>query len=517
MTTQNRRGGEIAVTMIETEKIDPNEFNPNEMGKEKFAQYRREVERLDKLPKPIVVRATGDRFEVVDGAHALRVAQQLGFTEVPCEVVNADDFEIRLECYKRNRGGRDNPVKLGRMFQEMMKIRKLSARALAKEMGISDGTIGNYINAVRAVEVRNRYAHEDREREIAKLSVRQIQEYLTLPETFADRWLDEGGILSIFDEPFCEKNGLCKVQTKLERVDSAGLIDLVDASILEFRHSLVYALTLVDWLEDHGRMTDSEKLVRSVGELKLPANVLGSLPCTNTDGAVTPLIPPNAWTEILQDAKSRARDRSDLHALVDASVRVRLKETGVNLSSVLDPRVAEQLQIIEGAPDFITAANHLTTQEQFDLHQITADGSDELILAAKEQVVDLLRQRRNKGESVDQEIREFWEGNIESLFYNCLTRLLEQQSRNFEEEIFADRDELINFIVGRLEEFDAIGNGHIGDRPAVEILQDRLAELPDPELQLLGTAALVKKLPERGPRRWLEALGGAVSDLRTET
>jgi ParB family chromosome partitioning protein len=100
----------------------PNGYNPNHMSAGEFDEYVAEVEHLGRLSKPIVVRRQNHgKFEIVDGEHGWRAAKKLGFDEVSCEVLeNVDDFEAMRQTFKRNRGGHDNPVLLGRMFREML-------------------------------------------------------------------------------------------------------------------------------------------------------------------------------------------------------------------------------------------------------------------------------------------------------------------------------------------------------------------------------------------------------------
>ena len=135
---------------IAVDQIHPNPFNPNKMNEEEFDQYVEEVEHLERLPKPVIVRPIDDGFEIVDGEHGWRAAQKVGLTEVLCEVVDIDGFEARRQCFKRNRGGKDDPVRLGQMFMEMKQERGLSTRKLAEEINIAESTIRNYLQYVEA-------------------------------------------------------------------------------------------------------------------------------------------------------------------------------------------------------------------------------------------------------------------------------------------------------------------------------------------------------------------------------
>jgi hypothetical protein len=117
--------------------------------------------------------------------------------EVPCEVIQADDFEAIRENFKRNQHGARNPVKQGLAFERMrmQKARRLSNRKLADALEIPEATLRVYLDYVHAVEVRNSCAPNTAEADIARLSVRQVQRYLHLPERDRDVWLDRGAVL----------------------------------------------------------------------------------------------------------------------------------------------------------------------------------------------------------------------------------------------------------------------------------------------------------------------------------
>jgi hypothetical protein len=70
----------------------------------------------------------------------------------------------------------------------MMRDRGLSGRALADEIGVSEGTIRNAAAYADAAEVRNGYAFE-------QLTIRQLRVYLSLPQAVGDVWLDAGARL----------------------------------------------------------------------------------------------------------------------------------------------------------------------------------------------------------------------------------------------------------------------------------------------------------------------------------
>ena len=175
----------MTATELSTELIHPNEYNPNRMTDDEFAELVAEVEHLGRLPKPVVVRRNGDGYLIVDGEHGWRVAKEIGLNEIPCEVIEADDFESMRQTYKRNQHGTHDPVLLGQMFQQMMKSRKLSQRKLAKEISVSEGTIRNSLEYAKATKVRNDYA-------FSELSVEQVRWFNRLSKAVGNLWLGMG-------------------------------------------------------------------------------------------------------------------------------------------------------------------------------------------------------------------------------------------------------------------------------------------------------------------------------------
>lgn len=140
------------IQMLAADALRPNDYNPNEMTPDEFAELVAEVRHLGRLPKPVVVRPNGAGFVIVDGEHSYRAALEAGLTEIPCEVIEADDFEAMRQTYKRNQHGQHNPVLQGAMFSRMMAAGNLSQRELAKAVELSEGTVRNSLEYVKALQ-----------------------------------------------------------------------------------------------------------------------------------------------------------------------------------------------------------------------------------------------------------------------------------------------------------------------------------------------------------------------------
>jgi ParB family chromosome partitioning protein len=181
----------LGVTLLPVEQLQPNDYNPNALSETEMAELIAEVHHLGRLPKPVVVRPIDAGYLIIDGEHGWRAAFAVGLAEVPCEVIAADDFEGMRQTYKRNQHGSNHPVRLGQMFRRMMAARDFSQRALASEIGVSEGTVRNALLYAAAADLRNDYAFE-------KLTVRQVRAYTMLPRIIADLWLACGADFRAF-------------------------------------------------------------------------------------------------------------------------------------------------------------------------------------------------------------------------------------------------------------------------------------------------------------------------------
>lgn len=253
---------------ISVDALVANDYNPNEMTDEEFQECKREIAHLGTLPKPIVVRPKDSVYAIVDGEHNWRAAKELGFTTVPCEVLELDDVEAMRQSYKRNMHGKFNPVKLGKMFERALEQTGSSQRALADQYEISEGTVRNALLYSQVARLRNGYAFEI-------LTIRQVRLYLALPPIIRDKWLEAGADTRLilgdkdirhwekyhsrkwtdasFDAYVEEQNRFCggeamtALMNTFQRIYEAGLADMVKGTRAEFRKSIDWAVEFLRW------------------------------------------------------------------------------------------------------------------------------------------------------------------------------------------------------------------------------------------------------------------------------
>jgi ParB/RepB/Spo0J family partition protein len=205
------------IVTLPTGDLRPNDYNPNKMTDEEFAELVAEVRHLGRLPKPVIVRRQDDGHVIVDGEHGWRAAKEVGLPEVPCELIDGDDFEAMRQTYKRNQHGTHDPLLLGRMFRRMMETRSLSLRDMAKEIGVSEGTVRNAVLYAEAADLRNSYAPDTVWR-VAELTVRQVRYYTHLPRLVGNLWFDSGADIKALFET--------RSEDQVEQMTQYGTVDL---------------------------------------------------------------------------------------------------------------------------------------------------------------------------------------------------------------------------------------------------------------------------------------------------
>lgn len=125
-------GDSVEITLIEINKIIPNDYNPNVIPEDTLAKLRAEISQKG-LTVPITVRSSGNGYEIVDGYHRWLICQELGFKEIPCIITDFDDTEAKIKTLQLNyMKGSAVPVRLAFLLHALSK--EISLEDLAKRL-----------------------------------------------------------------------------------------------------------------------------------------------------------------------------------------------------------------------------------------------------------------------------------------------------------------------------------------------------------------------------------------------
>jgi ParB/RepB/Spo0J family partition protein len=122
----------MKVTEIPIGKLEPNPWNPNRMSEEMYAKLRAYVER-EGLVEPLIVRPQDEVFQILGGYHRWKLAQELGYTTVPCVVVELDDRRAKILSINLNElKGQSVPDLLAELVHDLS--RETSLEDLATQL-----------------------------------------------------------------------------------------------------------------------------------------------------------------------------------------------------------------------------------------------------------------------------------------------------------------------------------------------------------------------------------------------
>ena len=513
-------------TMLPPSALRPNDYNPNSMTEAEFAELVAEVRHLGRLPKPVIARSSGDGYAIVDGEHSWRAAREAGLAEIPVEVVDADDFEAMRQTYKRNQHGTHNPVLLGRMFRRMLEGRGISQRELADEIAVSEGTIRNALAYANAADLRNSYAPGG-EAEIARLSIRQVRSYLGMPPKIGEAWLKAGANAEHYQSALTARAPVGKDGRELEMLFEPQTLDTLVALGLDggitpraFVGSVQRALWLWSYYENYRRyVADLLPYLRPLARLGLPPRLANTIPVVRAEGANPPFVvqvPAERWTALLENCAARNAGEVEAVAMVKAGVRLALRDAGVDLEDVGDPRVAELLAEVDEAPDFIRDSA-LSVWDKARIHRFAAEVPEEVLTAVKRRACELLEQRdRVLGGTADfmvgipapdaESLKGRWSGvTWQSAIEAALAEVTRDREIAAVNALFGDRDRLTTALVEALAKYHAIREQQIGEVAALEVLRSRLDAVPWPELRLLAGYVLDGVAKTAAPGLWLHA------------
>jgi ParB-like chromosome segregation protein Spo0J len=112
---------ELSVREIPTGNLDANPWNPNRLSPAMRHKLKVYIKR-EGLVEPLVVRPKADgRFEILGGYHRWLIAQELGYTTVPCSVVEQlDDRRAKILSINLNEmKGESVPALLARVIHDL--------------------------------------------------------------------------------------------------------------------------------------------------------------------------------------------------------------------------------------------------------------------------------------------------------------------------------------------------------------------------------------------------------------
>ncbi len=126
--------------------VDPNPWQPrSELGDADLAELTDSL-REHGLVQPIVVRARGDRYQLIAGQRRLAAARRLGWTSVPARVLEVEDRQMAEIAIVENLQRRDlDALEKAASFKQYLATWGCTQEELAKRLSIDRSHVANLI------------------------------------------------------------------------------------------------------------------------------------------------------------------------------------------------------------------------------------------------------------------------------------------------------------------------------------------------------------------------------------
>lgn len=137
-----RKGVCMELIMMSPDDITKNDWNPNVMEQDRIKLLETNIQRAGFLV-PVVVRKVDKNYEIVDGEHRWKAAQNLGLKQIPVVVATVDEWEAKLQTINLNniRGELDQ-FKLAKLLEGLRS--HYSDLELEEILGYTPEQLGNY-------------------------------------------------------------------------------------------------------------------------------------------------------------------------------------------------------------------------------------------------------------------------------------------------------------------------------------------------------------------------------------
>ena len=153
----------LKVTHIEVEKLKPNPWNPNRMSDEMFHKLKEYVKR-EGMVEPIVVRPQGKEYEILGGYHRWLICKELGYSSVPCVVVELDDKRARILSVNLNElKGQSLPHLLAELIHDLSK--EVTLEDLETQLPYSTAELKDSLELLKLPDGLDAWLEEEAERQ----------------------------------------------------------------------------------------------------------------------------------------------------------------------------------------------------------------------------------------------------------------------------------------------------------------------------------------------------------------
>ena len=138
---------------VDIDRLSPNTFQPRAQADDRRLEDLAKSIKSNGVIQPIIVRKTGDRFQIIAGERRWRAAQKAGLMRVPIVVheVDAGDQRSLLEMALVENIQRENlnPIDEAQAYRRLGEEFRLTQEDIATRVGKDRASVANYVRLLR--------------------------------------------------------------------------------------------------------------------------------------------------------------------------------------------------------------------------------------------------------------------------------------------------------------------------------------------------------------------------------
>ncbi|MDD5088242.1 MAG: ParB/RepB/Spo0J family partition protein [bacterium] len=141
----------LSVSQIALDRIDPNPFQPRQVFDEDSIEELKRSIQAQGLLQPVLVRQTGERYQLIVGERRWRAARAAGLQQIPALVrESASDEEMLELALLENVQRKDlNLIELAQAIQALQTKCSLTQDQVAQKLGVSRTQVANILRLLK--------------------------------------------------------------------------------------------------------------------------------------------------------------------------------------------------------------------------------------------------------------------------------------------------------------------------------------------------------------------------------
>jgi ParB family chromosome partitioning protein len=142
--------GERAFMELPLEKIVPNKYQPRSEFNDDQLQSLAQSIQTNGLVQPVIVRKTGDQYELIAGERRWRAAQLAGLKKIPALIRDVSEYKSLELALIENIQRQDlNPLEEAHAYASLIEEFELTQEEVAQRVGKDRSSIANYVRLLK--------------------------------------------------------------------------------------------------------------------------------------------------------------------------------------------------------------------------------------------------------------------------------------------------------------------------------------------------------------------------------